>query len=621
VNASYLLFGDTGVVLFNGVALLLAMILAKSYLRQRTGHVDPGPAVVTFVGTGVLLSYVVWAMSDSLQASLVLAGLSLALAGGKKSTTGGRLDRFFSSYWSAVLGSLLLGMAASMRFPNLLLAVVPPAALAIGGRWRRGAVAAGVLAVTFVGALGLNQALAGAPVPYKTIRATFNAETGYPAGPGTEELLSHFEEARATHRLGIRPTITPLVSVYSAAYFFVGRHTGLLLYGLAGLVFAVAALRRGDRTGLVLVAAAGGLALFYLLWMPRNYFGGGTFLGNRYFLTAQVALLLAPLRLPGRRALTGIWCAAILVFVSAFYSSAMTRERDGTSQMHANAGVFRLFPYETTATNLDGRRDRYWHFELARFVDPFARVGKNGFKLESGSPPAEIVVANDRSHGVMRFLVQADVPEVDLIYRDWLQTKRFRLRSTDGAARGFVEVLPSRSLRKHPYWWDEGTSLNARTFRLQLEHPGGGPAEAEVRYAGPYRFVPRFYRGELDELSFPNRVSPGSTRRIPIRVRNTGTRYWATDDPIPVFLGYRLYELPRRDGETTIIGPLTRLPGKVEPGGLLETRLDLALPSTEGQYEVVVDLVVAGINWFEVWNGKPLASGRIRVRTPQEEGS
>jgi hypothetical protein len=56
----------------------------------------------------------------------------------------------------------------------------------------------------------------------------------------------------------------------------------------------------------------------------------------------------------------------------------------------------------------------------------------------------------------------------------------------------------------------------------------------------------------------------------------------------------------------------------VSPGDVLNASLDFQLPGQEGQYEVVIDLVVAGLNWFEEWNAKPLATGRIRVREPDE---
>ena len=51
----------------------------------------------------------------------------------------------------------------------------------------------------------------------------------------------------------------------------------------------------------------------------------------------------------------------------------------------------------------------------------------------------------------------------------------------------------------------------------------------------------------------------------------------------------------------------------------MEARLDLVWPATEGRYEIVVDLSVAGIRWFEEWNGVPLAARQVRVVEPDEE--
>jgi hypothetical protein len=288
--------------------------------------------------------------------------------------------------------------------------------------------------------------------------------------------------------------------------------------------------------------------------------------------------------------------------------------------MHTNAGIFRFFPYETTASDLDGRRDRYWSDELVRFVDPFAKVGEQGFKLTAGAPAAELVTASGRGHGVIRLLVQSDVPEVEIIYRDWLKKKRFRFSAADGNARGFLEVVPSPTIRRHQYWWNEETLLNVRSMRLQMRTPDGGPARAEVRYAGPYRFVPRFYRGEVEALRMPAHVAPGARRKVPISIRNTGSRYWATNDPIPIFLSYKARRVSGNDGDEAAIGPLSHLPDRVAPGAVAQTSLEMVLPDQAGEYEVAVDLVVAGLNWFEEWNGKPLVRRRIRVEEPGERG-
>jgi hypothetical protein len=78
----------------------------------------------------------------------------------------------------------------------------------------------------------------------------------------------------------------------------------------AALFFAAQALRRRSPAGLAALAGFAALALFYLVWMPANFFGGETFLGNRYILAAYPCLLVGLSRLPSRRVLLAIWLLA-----------------------------------------------------------------------------------------------------------------------------------------------------------------------------------------------------------------------------------------------------------------------------------------------------------------------
>ena len=94
----------------------------------------------------------------------------------------------------------------------------------------------------------------------------------------------------------------------NAGYFFVGRHTGLLLYapfsGICLLLFALYGRRSPERWGVL--AALAGVAFFFLTLIPFNWHGGGGFIGNRYFVNALPALLflvtrIAPAWLTRRR--------------------------------------------------------------------------------------------------------------------------------------------------------------------------------------------------------------------------------------------------------------------------------------------------------------------------------
>ena len=444
------------------------------------------------------------------------------------------------------------------------------------------------------------------------MRATFNAASGYPVGPQAAEIAGHWRVAEATQRTGLEPIDwEPVVSAYGLAYFVFGRHTGLLLYFPAALVLAAAALRRRDAVGWVLLLAVLGMIVFYLGWMPRNFFGGATFIGNRYFIAGYAALLLAPRRLPGWRSLAAVWVVSFLALVSALVSAGRNPGLVEPSQSHAYAGVFRWLPYESIAPSLDGRRDRYWSDELVRFVDPYAQVEQHGFRLAVGAPAAELFISTGREHRWLRFLVQADRPGVEVVYRDWRRRQVAALETDgQGGSWGLVAVEAAPPLRRHPFWWDPATPLGAWTMRLSLRGPED--ATAELRYLGPYRLVAKFYAAKAVQVDLPAAGRAGERVEHPVRIRNTGWRPWSSEDSIPIHLGYRLVPTADGAGSAPQPGPLTPI-RRVEPGGELTTKLAMRWPRQPGRYRMVVDLVVAGRLWFGSWEGGPVAVTEVEV--------
>ncbi len=605
--------GTVGLLVFNGLALAVALGLAFGWLCRRA---PPGVAALTvvgFVALGALPAYVAWSMSDALQAALSLAGGVLAVGGVRPRTRGraGRLDRLLDGPWGPALGGALLGFLTFTRYPNGLVAATVVAVLLAVGRPRRAALAAGATLLAFLVVTGGNQLLTGVAVPYKAERASFDVTTGYPAGDGAEEALAQFKEGRATHSLGVVPRLEPAVSLYSALYFLVGRHTGLLVYFPAAALLVFAGLRTGDRLAWLALAGATAGAVFYVVWMPRNYFGGEGFIGNRYFLAFYPLLLLAVDRLPGRRAWLVVGGCAAAVFGSALLSQWTAGELDPSSQGHAHRGVFRWLPYESTASAIDGRRDRYWSDEFVRFVDPWAQVGDWSFLLRSGDLPAELLVASQRPHGAMRFVVHSDAPEILVEYRDWKRRTVERLESRVGGVNGEVRFLPSAAWRRHPFWWEAGDPFYARTFRLSVRTPDGRPAQAELRYLGPYRIPSRIFDRTVLALELPERASAGGVERIPLRVRNDGRRFWASDRVQSVFLSYRLTDVD--DPARTIEGLRTPLPERVHPGRTTDAFVEIHWPEEPGRYRLVVDLVLEGVTWFAERNGEPLGEGVVTV--------
>jgi hypothetical protein len=498
---AYALAGEDGLAALNVVLLAAALLLAGRALARWWGGAEAAAwTLVAAVGTSAVPSYVVYRMSDLLQVALALGGLALCLTEARgralESGTpglrgrspdpvappaGGRRDREGrSSLWQSSFGGLLLGLAAVARYPNLLILAVAVGGLVVTRRWRAAAAALAAGGLAFVALSAWTAQLTGTANPYKAERASFDATSGHPRESDSAVAEAGFGGRLATQSLEARPVWSPAVSAWAGLYYLGGRHTGLLLYFPAAVLLLAAALRRPDRLSWVLVVGAAVGVLFYLVWMPRNYFGGSTFVGNRYFLTLFPLLLLAPSRSPDRRWLAAVWAAGLTVWLSATLSVARAGELDRSSQSHALAGIFPFLPYESTARALDGWRDRYWEDTFWRFTDPWVEVGEDGFLLEPGRPPAETLLAVKEPLEALRVAVRSEAAEVVLEVSDWRRSALLRLDLSATAGRAIVEVPVSKAWRRHPFWWAPETSYDIRALRWRI----AGDAPARVRFLG-----------------------------------------------------------------------------------------------------------------------------------------
>ncbi len=277
------LFGEAGMLATNGVLLGLALLLAWLYLQRLGSAPHSFWTLATAVFCSVLLPFLGWMMSDLAQAAMVLAGLSLALRGLPLPVEVQFEEDRHRPILAPAIGGFLLGAAVSMRFSTAALAAAPVLIAVLYRRYRHSMVVAALTLAAFALVSGATQHFLGTANPYKAVRSSFNASTGYPAGVEGDEASERFSTSPATQSASWLPSFEPRRSAYSLVYFFLGRHTGLLAYFPVALVLLFHAARRPNGVVLPLLAAAGVVAAFYLLWMPENYFGGSTFLGNRYF--------------------------------------------------------------------------------------------------------------------------------------------------------------------------------------------------------------------------------------------------------------------------------------------------------------------------------------------------
>jgi hypothetical protein len=597
----YALGGEAGMVVLNFVALGVALFLGWRLLRRRGAGDHAALTILAFLGCAALLPYLLWRVSDMAQFSFTLIGLCLLC--------GGLRERREAALWSAALGGAALGLVTTMRLPNAAILVGALAVCWIGGRRRTTAAAGAAALAAILLAAGAGSVLADTANPYKAERSSFNGEIGYPTGSGAEEAQERFATVPATQSAGLTPRLDVGRSLYSTIYFFVGRHSGLVLYFPMALLLVYRLLRHPDLKGLGLLAAVAAIAAFYLLWLPENYFGGSTFVGNRYFLTSYAVLLVAAPGLPSGRQLVPVWALGAIVGLSALYSVESSRAYDPMSQSHAYSGVFRFLPYESTAQEIDGQRDRYWSGDFVRFVDPHTEVDDWSFTVDTERPAAELLVATDWEGSPLELQVTSASEPLELRVRDWAGRRSHHLEHTDAGTRVLLEVALSPPWREHRFWWTSERSYTARTLRLSLESIDGTPARATVRYLGNGRLLERQPAREVLSASLPEAAAAGGVTELALEVRNSSTWAWSSQEVVPLYLSYRL----RAPDGVTVDGPRTKIDPPVLPGSTMRWSLPLAWPEVPGEYRVKADLVLEEVAWFEDRLGAPLFEATVTV--------
>ncbi|MDH3404802.1 MAG: hypothetical protein OEP45_14375, partial [Acidobacteriota bacterium] len=300
-------FGADGMMAFNMLLLMAMVWMGTSYLRAYNGEGLSALFACGYFIVSSAFAYVFWLHPEVFMATATCACLyfglhaprsSPALAGGRA-----RLRLLLRRPgWRMALSAIAL--AAGVYHKPMLAVMGVPVLWALARRraWRAVAVWLVAAALATGAFAGLAVALTGHPSAYLGVqRAGLNIDDP-DVLPIQPQPLPRFEEAKTANSwtwLWRLPNVKPAKTVSSLASFLWGRHTGLVVYMpfavLALVLFLVHGFRDGNRW--VLLGAIVALALFFVIWIPFNWHGGGGFVGNRYFVIAYPAFLFLVTRI------------------------------------------------------------------------------------------------------------------------------------------------------------------------------------------------------------------------------------------------------------------------------------------------------------------------------------
>lgn len=405
------------------------------------------------------------------------------------------------------------------------------------------------------------------------------------------------------------------------AAFLFGRHTGLFWYHPFAVLAVLLFLLHDRRSieGWLLLGGLAVVALFFLLWIPWNYQGGGGFVGNRYYVNVIPAFLFLVPAVRPRFVLPAGYAAAGLLVAPLLFTPFGWPVAWSTLQAHVRNFPYPHFPLELSLRNVpgyesalvggirfQGRRDQFLPQGDGFWV---AAADRAEIWLASWEPlsSAAFRVRNLASHNHIRFALAGQVEQLD--YAEVAPTGEEReLRFTLGeptrttvrrgvptyyyrldvlAERGEVRVFtlhapPARStFFAHNPQWDENFFVGASFTYL-------GPVEALDRDV---------YGVAWEACEAPPVARVGSTFTVRSRVRNTSSSPWSAQGAAALIK--LAYHWRQPDGTMAILdGVRTALPTDVAAGELLDADQTVRAPDTPGRYLLEVDLLYEFVSWF-----------------------
>jgi hypothetical protein len=632
--------GSDGMMTFNMLLLVAMIAMGTSYL-SRFNHEGLSALFASgFFIVSSLFSYVFWLHPEVFMATSVCACLYFGFHEPRQQPAGSGLWWRFKSFWRRPAVRLVLSaatLAAGVYHKPMLAVLGLPVlwSLARQRQWKEVGVwmlAAVVASSVFAGFAYVET---GHPSAYLGVqRAGFRIDDPEHLPIQPQPIVEKTRTTNSWEWLWRLPQFKPLKTLDAIQSFLWGRHVGLIPYMpfavLAILLFVINGIRDGTRW--LLLASLGALGLFFMIWIPFNWHGGGGFVGNRYFVAAYPAFLFLVTRVRPASALLAAYAFGGALLGVLVFQPLGSPVRHPTLQSHVRGRLWHLFPLEKglqpqipgyVGRNVEGawfraRRDvvelrgtEIWTYGASKtelwMVSEKPIVEPAVFEVRSLAADNEITLSiGDQRASAVFPSDQGPTPDVQLVEIQPVDPELFRP----------VYIIEDDDPPRYLYtlWVDSRTGRVPRDAR-------GRPTEsfylgAGIRYLGTKT---RVYGADSFaikwlECAAPERVTAGERFAVAARMRNLSHFPWPPTGVTRMTLSYHWL----RDGRMELFdGVRTALPDVVKSGDPLETTVTVEAPAEPGTYTLELDPVREHIGWFSERNGGEVCEATVEVQAAQ----
>jgi len=630
------LFGANGLVAFN-MLLLLAMVgMGIAYLGRYNSLPVAALYAVGFFLLSTSFAYVFWLHPEIFNMVCITASLFLVLHEFDDGPGVGRFQVMLRRLMGRAMRPAWSGAVLALAIYNkpMLLAMALPSMFVF---WRRRDLRSAATWIVGCGVslalvAGLSIALTGHPSAYLGVERMgvpiFDPQQ-MPIEPVSREAGAAGPTTNSWTWLARIPEIDFGELGTNLGLFFWGRHTGLIPY----MPFAVLSLllfllySRRSRVRWITLISIAAVGLFFLIWIPFNWHGGGGFVGNRYFVNVYPAFLFLVTRIqPAWLTAVGYAFAGLLLGPIVFTPFGAPVP-EPTLQAHVRNPILRSFPLELNF------RKKLPGYQGQGFSGAWFFGRKDVFRPHEdemwihGATPVELwmVVAAPMEEEIV-FEVRNYAPgnRVTLEVAGERLEIEFDLEAQKAVASQRFELLP----RTAPKVLKEGRR-QVYAYRIMVETSTGFNPDAAsnakrkwpinefylgtaLLYLGPRADLDRdLFSARWEDCEIPTQGGAGETLTVKSRLFNDSQETWPATGPTRVNLSYRWLDANGYPvgGE----GRRTSLTADVAAGAEISAEQEVIAPNRPGLYELELDLVRERVRWFsQVRPGEP-CRGKVEI--------